>query len=209
LPAAPDALFPTKGPFVGSTGRHRLNHAPRSLRTVLITIAGLAVAVVAVTVVAIGGSGSSSAQTSDRSAPADPPRVPYRASRDATRTPIPTPSPSAQPSEEAAPAKHRRHHEEILSHGRCEASYYGTGQTTASGEHFDPSALTAAHRTLPLGSKVRVINRDNDRSVVVRINDRGPFVPGRCLDLSSGAMRAVGGMASGVIPVRYEVLARL
>lgn len=105
--------------------------------------------------------------------------------------------------------KKRHHKPEVLSRGDCEASFYGKGGTTASGEAFDPSALTAAHKSLPIGSKVRVTNRRNDRSVIVRINDRGPFTPGRCLDLSTAAMRAVGGMASGVIPVTYEVLARL
>lgn len=101
----------------------------------------------------------------------------------------------------------KKHHRKILSRGTCEASYYQSGGRTASGEAFDPDALTAANRTLPLGSKVRVTNRDNDRSVIVRINDRGPYVGGRCLDLSSAAMQAVGGIGSGVIPVRYEVLA--
>lgn len=91
--------------------------------------------------------------------------------------------------------------------GVCDASFYATGQSTASGAGFDPDGLTAAHRTLPMGARVRVVNMTNHRSVVVRINDRGPFVPGRCLDLSATAMRAVGGVLSGVIPVRYEVLA--
>lgn len=91
--------------------------------------------------------------------------------------------------------------------GRCDASFYETGTATASGAPYDPEALTAAHRTLPMGSRVRVTNLRNTRSVIVRINDRGPFAPGRCLDLSAAAMRAIGGVLSGVIPVRYEVLA--
>jgi rare lipoprotein A len=95
----------------------------------------------------------------------------------------------------------------ILAGGTCQASFYGAGGSTASGAPYDPKALTAAHPSLPMGSRVRVINLSNARSVIVRINDRGPFVPGRCLDLSTAAMRAVGGMLSGVIPVRYEVLA--
>jgi len=102
-------------------------------------------------------------------------------------------------------ARHKK--QKILSRGACKASFYDADGKTASGEPYDPSALTAAHRTLPIGSRVRVFNRHNARSVVVRINDRGPFVPGRCLDLSQAAMRAVGGTGSGVIPVRYEVLA--
>lgn len=79
---------------------------------------------------------------------------------------------------------------------------------TASGEPFNPDALTAAHKTLPMGSRVHVTNKNNGRSVTVRINDRGPFVSGRCLDLSRAAMQKVGGTGSGVIPVRYEVLSR-
>jgi rare lipoprotein A len=80
---------------------------------------------------------------------------------------------------------------------RCQASFYG-GKVQGG--------LTAAHRTLPMGSRVRVTNPLNDRSVLVRIDDRGPFIPGRCLDLSEAAMRAIHGVGSGVIPVKYEVL---
>jgi rare lipoprotein A len=96
----------------------------------------------------------------------------------------------------------------VVSTGSCEASYYGEGQSTASGEAFDPSELTAAHRTLSFGTKIRVINKNNGESAVVRINDRGPFVSGRCLDLSTAAMRAVDGLGSGVISVKYQVLAK-
>jgi len=71
----------------------------------------------------------------------------------------------------------------------CQASYYWQGQTTASGERFNPSDLTAAHKTLPLGSKVKVTNPSNGKTVVVRINDRGPYVAGRCLDLSKAARK--------------------
>ena len=68
---------------------------------------------------------------------------------------------------------------------------------TASGERFDPQKLTAAHRTLPFGSKVQVTNVKNGRSVVVRINDRGPFIRGRVLDLSKGAAGQLGFIGSG------------
>jgi rare lipoprotein A len=80
------------------------------------------------------------------------------------------------------------------------ASYYGNefaGRRTASGEKFNPRALTAAHRTLPFGSKVRVTNPANGRSVVVRINDRGPFTRGRTIDLSRGAAEQIGLVARG------------
>jgi cell division septation protein DedD len=193
---------------VGRPGRHRRPDTRSHLSLIirLLAAAGLiAVAAVSVTV-ALTGPGTSSAQTDVAAPLPDPPRPRDDVSRGQTRTPLVTPAP--EPSDTPAPTPHKkRHHARALPHGACEASYYSAGGHTSSGEAFDPGALTAAHRFLPLGSKVRVTNRKNDRSVVVRINDRGPFVAGRCLDLSSGAMRAVGGVASGVIPVRYEVLA--
>ena len=84
------------------------------------------------------------------------------------------------------------------------ASIYGAGdghagKKTASGERMNPSALTAAHRSLPFGSHVRVTNRNNGRSVTVRITDRGPFVRGRVIDLSPAAARAIG--VAGLAPV--------
>jgi rare lipoprotein A len=82
------------------------------------------------------------------------------------------------------------------------ASVYSDRQT-ASGEAMDPHALTAAHRTLPFGTEVTVINRDNGRSVVVRINDRGPFVRGRVIDLSPAAAHALG--VDGLAPVSLVV----
>jgi rare lipoprotein A len=87
------------------------------------------------------------------------------------------------------------------------ATYYGkefAGHRTASGERFNPGAMTAAHRTLPFGTRVRVTNSHSGRSVIVRINDRGPFVKGRSIDLSSGAARAIGMGSTG--NVRIEVL---
>jgi rare lipoprotein A len=90
------------------------------------------------------------------------------------------------------------------------ASWYGYphhGRRTASGEVFDMRDLTAAHRTLPLGTRLMVTNVDNGQVVEVRINDRGPFVEGRILDLSHGAARLLGAVGSGVIPVRLRVVA--
>jgi rare lipoprotein A len=89
------------------------------------------------------------------------------------------------------------------------ASWYGRphhGRRTASGEPFDMNALTAAHRTLPLGTRVRVTNLDNGRVVEVRINDRGPTRTDRIIDLSYGAARALGAVGDGVFPVRISVL---
>jgi len=91
------------------------------------------------------------------------------------------------------------------------ASWYGPGfhgRRTANGERFNQNALTAAHRSLPFGTKVRVTNTRTGRSVVVRITDRGPFTGGRVIDLSAAAARIVGVMQSGVAPVSLEVLGR-
>jgi len=86
------------------------------------------------------------------------------------------------------------------------ASYYWQGQQTASGARFNPSAMTAAHRTLPFGTKVRVTNKRNGRSVIVTINDRGPFIRGRVIDLSSGAAGVIDMKGAGVAPVSLEVV---
>lgn len=86
------------------------------------------------------------------------------------------------------------------------ASFYRHGSRTANGERFDPSGMTAAHRTLPFGSRVRVVHERTGRSVVVRINDRGPFTGGRVIDLSQGAAQRLGMIASGVAPVSIYVI---
>ena len=89
------------------------------------------------------------------------------------------------------------------------ASWYGPGfhgGHSASGEAFNPKAMTAAHLTLPFGTQVRVTNLNNGRSVVVRINDRGPYGGGRILDVSQGAASALGMIESGVVRVRVDVL---
>jgi rare lipoprotein A len=89
------------------------------------------------------------------------------------------------------------------------ASWYGPGfhgRKTASGERFDQNGMTAAHRTLPFGTKVKVTNRRTGKSVVVRINDRGPFHGKRVIDLSRGAAQAVGLLGLGVAPVSLQVL---
>ena len=89
------------------------------------------------------------------------------------------------------------------------ASWYGPGfigNLTANGETYTGRGMTAAHKTLPFGTRVRVTNRNTNRSVVVRINDRGPFVPGRSIDLSVEAARRLGIISSGTAPVSLQVL---
>jgi rare lipoprotein A len=86
------------------------------------------------------------------------------------------------------------------------ASYYKSGHRTASGERFNPKDYTAAHRSLPFGTRVLVTNMANGKSVIVRINDRGPFVRGRIIDLSLAAAQLVGITASGVGKVKIVVL---
>lgn len=89
------------------------------------------------------------------------------------------------------------------------ASWYGPGfdgRQTASGERFDMQALTAAHRSLPFGTQVRVTNQANGESVVVRINDRGPFHGNRVIDLSRGAAEKIGLVSAGVGRVTMEVV---
>lgn len=107
----------------------------------------------------------------------------------------------AEPPKPPAPA--------VVSVSTGEASWYGPGffgNRTASGEVLRPGTLTAAHRTLPFGTKVRVTNLWNGRSAVVRINDRGPFHGARVIDLAHGAANQLGLVASGVAKVKLEVL---
>jgi rare lipoprotein A len=92
---------------------------------------------------------------------------------------------------------------------RGRVSLYGSefaGRKTASGETFDPDALTMAHRTLPFGTRVRVTNLENQRSVEVVVNDRGPAVAGRIADLSRAAAARIGMIADGVVDALLEVL---
>jgi rare lipoprotein A len=86
------------------------------------------------------------------------------------------------------------------------ASYYKSGKVTANGERYNPHGLTAAHHKLKFGTKVRVTNVRNGKSVVVRINDRGPFIQGRVIDLSLGAAKVIGLTKTGVGKVTFTIL---
>jgi rare lipoprotein A (peptidoglycan hydrolase) len=126
--------------------------------------------------------------------------------------PVPRP-PVPQVPEAAAPAPASQAHEEATPAGQpappqvVTASWYGPGfhgQATASGETFNQHALTAAHRTLPLGTEATVTNLETGQSVTVTINDRGPYVPGRHLDLSQAAAKQIGLLKKGVAKVQLE-----
>src|SRR5262249_18237620 len=94
-------------------------------------------------------------------------------------------------------------------HQTGQASWYSLDSVTASGEKMDDAALTAAHNSLPFGTKVFIENIANGRSVVVRINDRGPFVAGRIVDLSKAAAKALEMIADGVADVRLSVISQI
>jgi rare lipoprotein A len=90
-----------------------------------------------------------------------------------------------------------------------QASYYADkfqSRSTASGEPYDKNALTGAHRKLPFGTRVRVTNTNNGKSVIVRINDRGPYSKKRIIDLSRSAFSAIGNTRAGILPVTIEVV---
>lgn len=136
-----------------------------------------------------------------------------RASRSGLRA-LPSPStPATSVSASPSPKKPKPTPTEpsgggtVSSSGTCGISYYSDGTHTANGENFDPNAFTAASKTLPFNTRVRVTNPANGKSVIVRINDRGPYVSGRCLDLTRAAFAAIASLGSGVLSAaKWEVL---
>ena len=119
--------------------------------------------------------------------------------------PLPPPPPSPLAEKTPVPSK-------LIQVVQGAASWYGPGfygRTTANGERFRKGTLTAAHRTLPFGTRVRVTNLSNGRSVVVRINDRGPFKYHRVIDLAHGAASQLKMMQAGQVPVKLEILKSL
>jgi rare lipoprotein A len=137
-----------------------------------------------------------------KAGPPTPTETPQRASRGNVRAA----EPSASKTTPKATASPKARTEEVTGSGTCGASFYDEPQATANGEQFDPEALTAAHKTWPFNTRVRVTNPDNGKSVIVRINDRGPYIDGRCIDLSRAAFRAIASLAQGHVDVRYEIL---
>ena len=121
------------------------------------------------------------------------------------REPLPPPAPAASP----VPTPPLPGAAASNAQERGRISMYGSefaGRKTASGELFDPNALTMAHRTLPFGTRVRVTNLANQRSVEVVVNDRGPYVAGRIADLSEAAARRIGMVADGVADAVLDIL---
>jgi rare lipoprotein A len=131
----------------------------------------------------------------------EPTRTDDRAGRSELRA-APSKSPTPAPANRTPPPGGGT----VTGSGTCGASFYSDGQRTANGEIFNPKDFTAAHKTLPFNTRLRVTNLANGKSTVVRINDRGPFVQGRCLDLSEASFGAIASLSSGVANVRYEIL---
>lgn len=114
--------------------------------------------------------------------------------------------PATKPQQVKPPQQNTGGQVQATSKGMASYYSYEGGNRTATGERFNPQGFTAAHRSLPFGTRVRVTNTGNGRSVVVRINDRGPFIRGRVIDLSLGAARELGMISSGVAAVKLEIL---
>ncbi|HEX5598934.1 MAG TPA: septal ring lytic transglycosylase RlpA family protein [Micromonosporaceae bacterium] len=210
-------------------GRHA-RPSPARPRTGIIAAAAVAVALAAggtagmahlsQTPSAADSGGQPTHAASDPAASATPTSSPLpersaeRASRGDRSTPSATPTAAPSPTRAAAPSPTRTAASSpsktasgnVVARGTCGASFYYEPQPTASGERFDPEALTAAHKTWAFNTRVKVTNPANGKSVVVRINDRGPYIDGRCLDLSRAAFRAIADLNLGVINVRYEIL---
>jgi rare lipoprotein A len=132
-----------------------------------------------------------------------------RAPQPVAPIPPPPPAPSTAPTPTAPSPPTASSTAEPGVRERGLVSMYGdefAGRKTASGTPFDPDALTMAHRTLPFGTRVRVTNLENHRSVDVVVNDRGPFVAGRIADLSEAAARRIGMLAHGVVEATLQVI---
>lgn len=122
---------------------------------------------------------------------------------------LPNPAPVQSVVPAPAPPSTSTSTPSYVPYEKGQATWYGAalhGNFTASGERFDMNALTAAHKTLPFGTKVKVTNLNNKSSIVVRITDRGPFAPGRVIDLSQAAAEKIDMLSAGVVPVQLEIL---
>jgi rare lipoprotein A len=210
------------------SGKHAEGRTPRPSRRSLPLLAGAAVAAVLVgtTVATLRFSPAAdtrpAAAATTRSAPSAPAdRTQQRADRSEERiTEAPTSTPSTEPSPTSSPSPSTTQSKSpnpppkppsgggsVVSSETCQASFYtDEGNRTANGEIFHVNEFTAAHKTLAFNTRVRVTNTKNGKSVIVRINDRGPFVAGRCLDLTPAAFNTISSQSAGVATVKYEVL---
>lgn len=209
-----------------SVRRHARTRLPR-LRTPRLLLAAVVLAALTVTGVGVAGAiwpqpdrattpTAAASPYAAEPAPVLPDRTterPDRGTRPYAEAPAASPTPAPQPPSQPEPDDPEPSSQppapeggEVVTSGTCEASYYWEPQPTASGEVFDPEAMTAAHKTWAFGTRVRVTNPANGQSVVVRINDRGPYIDGRCLDLARGAFREIASLQQGVAMVNYEVL---
>ena len=202
-------MAPLSDPAVSPATRpRRVRWAGARRRAALVTSAALLASAAGVAGVAAGTASGSSQGVGVTEAPVPPPPtlVPPVALVSTVDVPAPVdppePAEAPAPEPEAAPV-------EGQPVGSGKASYYGAelaGNPTASGETFDPSELTAAHRTLPFGTRLRVTNERNGRSVVVRVNDRGPFHGNRVIDVSTAAAEEIGLKRAGTARVSLEKL---
>lgn len=184
-------------------GKHVAQH--RIPRLVLPAAAGLVIAAVAGGTVSFALTGNDSGanakhgtSTMTVAGSADSrDRLEQRASRDDARS-TGSPSSSAAPSDASLP--------QTGQSGSCVAGYVATGTVTASGQKFNPKAYTGANLSLPFGSKVRITNSQTGKSVVITINDRGPYAGNRCFDLTSSAYQQIASLTQSQITIEYEVL---
>jgi len=187
------------------TRRYLAPIATAVVATALITGAAAGIANVGTTTTSGSLPTAAPASTSSSSSPsasvpasASPSATPSRssstpASRGGTRTTKASPTPTQTKSS-------------VVASGTCGASFYDEPQLTANGETFDPDALTAASKTIAFNTRVRVTSLDTGKSVIVRINDRGPYIDGRCLDLSRAAFDVIDDLDKGAVDVKYEIL---
>jgi len=171
---------------------------------VLPAAAGLVVAAIAAGTVSYTLAGhDSSTQQQGMSAASDSSRtLEQRASRSKPRSTATTsPSPNASTRVDAATLP-----ETSQYGGECHAGYVATGTVTASGTKFNPNAATGSNLSLPFGTKVRITNEANNKSVVITINDRGPYSGDRCFDLTSSAYKQIATLTVSEVKIEYEVL---
>jgi peptidoglycan lytic transglycosylase len=153
---------------------------------------------------ALGASAAPSSPAASRTGDERASRSGLRADADPSPSASPSPS-SAKPASPKAKPSQPSGGGTVTNSGQCGASYY-SGGTMANGQPLNPDAFTVAHKTLPFNTRVRLTNVANGKSVTAIVTDRGPYVAGRCFDLTPAAFKAIASLSAGVITVKYEVL---